>query len=40
MWTYDISEDDLDFLRENTDIIVLEVLERFIPKLKQCTFPE
>ncbi len=39
-WRYDITKDDLQYIKNNSDIIILEQVERFIPKLYNKSFPK
>ncbi len=40
VWRYNITFSDLDFIEKNSDVIILEQLERYIPVLSTLTFPE
>lgn len=39
-WRYNITPDDLKYMMDNADIIILEAAERAIPKLVPLSFPE
>lgn len=38
-WSYDLTEQDLQNIKENYDIIILEQVERFVPNLLHMNFP-
>lgn len=39
-WRWDITKEDLEYIKENADIIILETVERYIPSLLPLRFPE
>ena len=39
-WRYDVTSDDLKYWKNEADIIILEQVERFVPKLVDYKFPE
>lgn len=39
-WRYDITKDDLKYIKNNSNIIVLEQVERYIPALSNLNFPK
>ena len=39
-WRYDVNRDDLQYWKNEADIIIMEQLERFVPMLADYKFPE
>ena len=39
-WRYDVNRDDLQYWKKDADIIIMEQVERFVPKLVDYKFPE
>lgn len=40
LWRYDINEKDLEYIKNNVDIVILEIVERNIPLLSSQEFPK
>ncbi len=39
-WRYNITQSDLEYIKNNTDIVILEVVERYLPQLTHLSFPK
>ncbi|MBP9999094.1 MAG: hypothetical protein KBT14_00155 [Proteobacteria bacterium] len=39
-WRYDMRKEDLEFIKDNADIVILEQVERYIPSLLSQSFPK
>ncbi len=39
-WRHDINKEDLEYIKNNADIIILETVERYVPALLSLKFPE
>ncbi len=39
-WRYDITAADLKYIQQNADVVILEVVERYVPRLTNFTFPK
>lgn len=39
-WNYQITQGDLDYIKDNADIVIMEQVERLVPLLQNCQFPK